>query len=118
LGPAPQDESSIVMRANRLRKVPLDEFSIDDVRFMLVQQIGLPWLLIIATEYLEKDLFAEGNYYEGDLLNSVLSIKSTSWQEHKESWIKIDSLIKRRTEELRALRPKVALEAFYTVKFD
>jgi hypothetical protein len=116
-GPVPQHESSIVVRANKLRKIPLYEFSIDDLRFMIGQGIGLPWLLEIAIKYLEKDLFTEGNYYEGDLLHAVLSIKQNHWNDQKEIWTKIDSLIKERIEELKAFRPKLDLENFYSVKF-
>jgi hypothetical protein len=67
-GDVPQDESSIIQRLMRLRKVPLEEFTIDDIRFMIIQEVGLPYLLTLAIEFLQKDLFTEGNYYEGDLL--------------------------------------------------
>ena len=115
-GDVPTDESSIVTRAMRLRKIPLNEFSIDDVRFLLIQEIGLPYLLTIALEYLEKDLFTEGNYYEGDLLNSVLSIKDTKWKGLKIFWVKVNELITPRLDELKA--EKLNIDNFYLAKFE
>jgi hypothetical protein len=89
-GEVPQDESSIVQRLYRLRKVPLEEFTTDDIRFMIIQETGLPYLLTLAIEKLQDNLFAEGNYYEGDLLAAVFLIKPENWKGNKELWLEID----------------------------
>jgi hypothetical protein len=116
-GEVPQDDSSIVQRLYRLRKVPLEEFSIDDLRFMIIQETGLPYLLTLAIELLKKNLYAEGNYYEGDLLGAILKIKPENWKGMKEFWSEIDSLIKSRLDELRDFRPHMDINNFYAAKF-
>jgi hypothetical protein len=115
-GEVPQDESSIVRRLMKLRKIPLSQFTIDDVRFMIIQETGLPFLLRLAIEILQNDLFAEGNYYEGDLLNSVFKIKPENWKLNYDYWLEIDELIKNRLDELRNYSPKMDLANFYSAK--
>lgn len=117
LGEVPLDESSIVQRLYRLRKIPLEEFTIDDVRFMIIQETGLPYLLTISIEILEKDLLAEGNYYEGDLLGAIMKIRPDNWKGNKELWTEIDTLVKDRLDELRQLTPKLDINNFYLAKF-
>lgn len=117
-GEVPVNESSIVQRVMRLRKVPLDEFTIDDIRFMIRQQTGLPYLFELALEILEKNLFAEGSYYEGDLLAAILNTEPVKWLHNKKHWIKVDRLIKDRLEELREFRPKLEIDTFYSVRIN
>ena len=115
-GEVPADESSIVIRLMKLRKIPLEEFSIDDIRFMIGQEIGLRYLLVLAIEILKKNLLAEGNYYEGDLLNAIFHIKPQNWEGNHEHWIQIDELIKNRLSELRQYRPRLDIDNFYLAK--
>lgn len=116
-GEVPQGESSIVQRLYRLRKVPLEELSTDDIRFMIGQETGLPFLLTLAHELLLEDLFTEGNYYEGDLLGAILHIKPENWKGNKELWVEIEKLIKDRLDELRDYRPRLNIDNFYAAIF-
>lgn len=70
-GPAPY-QSYLVATCHRLRHKPIGEFTTEDLRIMIGQQIGLPHLVPIALETLEKDPFAQGDFYPGDLLACVL----------------------------------------------
>ena len=112
-GEVPTDESSIVVRAMKLRKIPLEQFSIDDIRFMIGQEIGLTFLLVLAIEILKENLLAEGNYYEGDLLNAIFHVKPQNWKGNHENWIQIDELIKDRLNELRQYKPRLDIDNFY-----
>ncbi len=49
---------------------------------MIGQSIGLEYLVPIALNKLEVDCLAEGDFYPGDLLVSVLSIRSDYWSTH------------------------------------
>lgn len=71
--------SHLVKRCHELRKVPLGEFSTEDLRIMIGQGIGLTYLIPLALEVLTKDLFAEGDFFEGDLLKNVLRIDTVFW---------------------------------------
>jgi hypothetical protein len=112
-GPLPSDESSIVQRLWRLTKVPINEFQVDDIRFMIIQGVGLKYLLIEAIDILKENLLTEGNYYEGDLLNSVLQLDKEKWKPLKEYWNQVDVLIKDRLDYLRTVEPELKIDNFY-----
>lgn len=69
---------------------------------MIGQQIGLDYLIPLALEVLRKDLFAEGDLFEGDLLKNVLAIKTEFWDKNKNYWLTLDSLTKDRRNEINA----------------
>src|SRR5262245_30126818 len=75
----PDFRSHLVQTCHRLRRKPIGEFSVEDLRIMIGQSIGLPWLIPLALEVLERDPLAEGDFYPGDLLRSVLKIEPTFW---------------------------------------
>jgi|SRR5690242_19763234 hypothetical protein len=103
--------SHLVKRCFELYKIPLDEFTIEDVRIMIGQQIGLDYLIPLAIDALKLDLFAEGDYLEGDLLKSVLSVDTDFWNNNKEYWQTLNELIKDRRDEIKKAK-------FETIKFD
>ena len=96
----PDYDSHLVKRCHELRKIPLDNFTTEDLRIMIGQQIGLNYLIPLALEVLTKDLFAEGVFFEGDLLKNVLAIKTEYWNDNKNYWLTLDALIKDRRNEL------------------
>jgi hypothetical protein len=53
---------------------PVKSFTKDDLRFMILQKIGLEILIDKALEILDKDILIDVCYYEGDLLSAVLQI--------------------------------------------
>jgi hypothetical protein len=66
--------SNMVNRCLSLRKVPLRELTSGDLRLLIGQQISLAHVLPLALRLLETCPLLEGEYYEGDLLQSVLTI--------------------------------------------
>jgi hypothetical protein len=54
------------------------------LRITIGQNIGLEYLVPLALERLGDDPFAEGAYYPGDLLVSVLGAEALFWQGHSE----------------------------------
>ncbi len=75
----PTYDSHLVTECHRLRRVPLRAFSPEDLRIMIGQQIGLPYLIPLALELLRSDPFTAGDCYEGDLLAAVLRADSRFW---------------------------------------
>src|SRR5438034_6487098 len=69
---APEFDSHLVTTCHRLRTKPVDEFTAEDLRIMIGQNIGLAHLLPRAVAILEANPLAEGDYYAGDLLCAVL----------------------------------------------
>lgn len=68
------EETTLIKRCHALRKKVLNDFTVEDLRIMTGQNIGLDYLVPLAIGVLSDDLFAEGDYYEGDLLKNVLNI--------------------------------------------
>lgn len=44
----PEFDSHLVTTCHRLRRVPLDQFTVEDLRIMIGQNIGLPFLVPMA----------------------------------------------------------------------
>jgi len=76
----PTSESHLVTTCHRLRKVSLGEYDVEDFRIMIGQNIGLPYLIPLALDILNDNPLAEGDYYPGDLLKSVLTVDGEFWQ--------------------------------------
>ncbi|MGN6180275.1 MAG: contact-dependent growth inhibition system immunity protein [Mucilaginibacter sp.] len=89
----PAYPSHLVKRCHELRKVPLNEFTIEDLRIMIGQAIGLTYLIPIALEKLQENILAEGDLYPGDLLKSVINIDSHFWATNKELYAQLKQLI-------------------------
>jgi hypothetical protein len=86
----PTFDSHVVTNAHRLRRKPLREFTPEDLRFMLGQQISLPILMPMALDVLERDPFAGGDMYPGALLVNALKVHPDFWQQHPDLWYRLN----------------------------
>lgn len=83
--PAPSaDDTRLVATALALRRRPIGELTVEDMRLLIGQDIGLPYLLPLALEMLRENPMAEGHMYEGDLLSAVLTRNTAVWTESSE----------------------------------
>ncbi len=99
------DEGSYLIKTcNSLRKKQLQDFTTEDLRIMIGQEIGLYFLIPLAIETLTDNLFAEGDYYEGDLLKSVLDVDTKFWDDNKDYWQQLNELIKNRRQEIKEMK--------------
>ena len=106
------DEGSYLFKTcNSLRKKQLQDFTTEDLRIMIGQEIGLYFLMPLAIETLTDNLFAEGDYYEGDLLKSVLDVDTKFWDDNKNYWQQLNDIIKDRRQEIAKMK-------FDSSKFD
>lgn len=69
--PMPCCASYIEATCAALRKKPLGQFTTEDLRIMIAQDIGAEVLKPFALEVLKQDPLAEGDYYPGDLLEAA-----------------------------------------------
>lgn len=81
----PTFESSLVTTCYRLRTKPVNEFSIEDLRIMIGQQISLPHLIPLAVAAVERTPLAHGDFYPGDLLASL--IHAREWLQANPEWL-------------------------------
>lgn len=88
----PQINTSLVLRCHRLRKTPLKDFSVNDLRVMIGQQLSLEYLVPIAFCILALNPFVEGKY-QGDLLSTVLQIPQSFWELNTDLYYQLDSIV-------------------------
>ena len=70
----------LISKCLRLRRTPLRDFSVENLRIMIGQSIGLEYLVPLAIPHLEQDPLAEGDFYPGDLLHNVLRAPAEFWR--------------------------------------
>lgn len=90
--------TSIQRRIKDLLRVKLENFTIDDLRFMIIQEVGIQYLLDKALVILKENILAEGIYYEGDLLKSILLISKDFWINHTDKYSSVCLLLKENEE--------------------
>lgn len=81
----------------------IDAFSLEDIRFMIGQELGIVYLLPKAFEYLEKDIFLDASYYEGDLLSVVLKLPSKFWKNNPVERDKVLNLLRLNQDRIESL---------------
>ena len=70
--PEPDFRSTLVIRCHALRKRPIATLSVEDLRLLLGQDIGTPYLLPRALRILHETPLAEGDFFPGDLICAVM----------------------------------------------
>jgi len=85
--------TKLVQKCYELRKKKLNDLSIDEVRLLISQNIGLVVLVPLALNFLKVNILAEGNLYPGDLLESVISRDCKYWQRNRNQLIEIKSVL-------------------------
>lgn len=88
----PVPDSVLVRTCHDLRKKPLENFRTEDFRLLIGQNIGLHFLIPLALELLNHNILAEGDYYPGDLLESLLGTDQKYWKENKTDWNTLKTL--------------------------
>lgn len=89
----PTYPSYLVINCHRLRHVPLKDFTVEDLRLMIGQKIGLPYLVPLALDVLHDDPLAQGDMYPGDLLTNVLRLPDEFWSLNSEWRQQLEKII-------------------------
>ncbi|MER8029068.1 contact-dependent growth inhibition system immunity protein [Streptomyces bauhiniae] len=79
----PADSTSLVRSVHNLRKRPIKDLSVEDLRRLIGQNEGLRWLVPVALDYLRRTApeEAETGFYDDDLLSAALDVKADFWQD-------------------------------------
>jgi hypothetical protein len=91
-------DSRLIKRIKELRKVSLDNFTIEGLRLMIGQHESLDYLIPLAIEKLQADILAEGDMYKGDLLLAVVNARQDYWNKLPEQKEKLIELIAKNKE--------------------
>ncbi|MCA9042113.1 MAG: hypothetical protein KDA65_17305 [Planctomycetaceae bacterium] len=104
-GEPPKGSTGLVQECHRLRKVPLNQFTPENLRLMIGQQISLFYLVPLAIEVLEADPFTEGDLYPGDLLVLVTSVPESYWRRHTDVCERMQQIVRMAKWQLKARNP-------------
>ena len=89
--PEPNYPSGLVSKCHGLRKIPISKMSAEDLRLLIGQKIGLPFILPVALKILLDDPMCAGTFH-GDLLFHVLKVDISFWNENPELYQELVSL--------------------------
>lgn len=70
---------NLINRVNKYACLNLEELSIECLRLLISQEIGLEYCVPLALNKLNDKFLAEGDFYEGDLFIAISSLNSDSW---------------------------------------
>ncbi|WP_280341393.1 contact-dependent growth inhibition system immunity protein [Nocardia neocaledoniensis] len=79
-GPWPEPDGSatrLTRTVHRLRKVPIENLTTEDLRVLVTQRTSLEILIPRVLEELMRNPLASGDFYPGDLLVATLRIAHT-----------------------------------------
>jgi CDI immunity proteins len=96
----PNYNSYLVRTVHALRRNPIAEFTVEDLRIMLGQQRGVEHLTPIALSRLEANPFAEGHFYPGDLLAAVMALPREYWSAHASEARRMDAIARQVASEI------------------
>lgn len=89
----PKEITSLVGREIEFAKKPLRDLTPENLRFMIQQKLGWKYLIPMAIEVLTENPLISADYYEGDLLKSVVSVDKKFWKNNPELWYEVEEII-------------------------
>jgi hypothetical protein len=81
-GSPPADATQLIKTVYALRHKPVGAMDAEDLRVLLLQKESIEVLTPVALTHLEQNPLAEGDFYPGDLLTTVLKLPQAYWQQH------------------------------------
>ncbi|GAV16107.1 contact-dependent growth inhibition system immunity protein [Paenibacillus sp. chi10] len=99
----PEYNSGLIINVHRLRKTPLKDFTNEDLRVMILQQISLDYILPIAFTRLIRNPIASGDHYTGDLFCAILHVNQNYWRNNDELKHELEYLIDEFEETINSI---------------
>lgn len=93
--------SGLVKNCYEYRKIPISMLSIEQIRTLISQDIGIEQIIGLTIEKLENDVLAEGDFYPGDLLVATSKIKDKFWKMNPSKLKKIEEIVNLNTESIK-----------------
>lgn len=98
-GPASPDATLVAKRCHELRTKPLRDFTVEDLRIMIGQQVALGRMVALSLDRLQPDSLVEYDF-PGDLLASVLQVDAVFWERSPDLDLEVCRLAERLDERL------------------
>lgn len=89
----PAEKLPLIGREHYFAEIPLENLTVENLCFLIVQGLGLKFLLPLAINHLSENPFVSGDRYDGDLLGAVLQIKKQFWQGNLDLYQKVESIL-------------------------
>jgi hypothetical protein len=99
-GVASEGESYLLSEVRRLRAIPLKQLRLEDLRLLIGQAVGLPYLVPLALEHLIDHPLASGDFYPGDLLNVVATLPDPFWAIRRELRLQVVAALERALDRI------------------
>lgn len=80
----------------------ISEYTIEDFRFLVNQNIALEYIMPLTLEILSKNILAAGDFYDGDLLNAALTVPSSFWKENPSQHSAMKELLETQQDDLNS----------------
>ena len=97
----PDYDSYVVTTCHSMRKKPLKDVTVEELRLVIGQGFSLGYLMPMAIDVLATDILAEGDLYEGDLLSNVVSVGTFDyWRSEKDKWTTMIELINQNKDKI------------------
>lgn len=93
--------SGLVDNCHKYRKIPINELTIEQLRLLISQQIGLKYIIELGISELDKNILAEGDFYEGDLLIAISTLPTEFWNENKTEFLTFKNMVERNSELIK-----------------
>ncbi|GAB2196980.1 hypothetical protein MAH4_09860 [Sessilibacter sp. MAH4] len=81
---APELQYSLSTKCFSLVKTPVADLNVENLRMLIGQGIALEFLIPLALDLLESDPLVSGAFYRGDLLENVVNVPESFWNQHPE----------------------------------
>ncbi|MBZ9639855.1 contact-dependent growth inhibition system immunity protein [Streptomyces sp. PSKA30] len=96
----PMDTTAMVWRVSELRRRPIKDLAVEDLRRLIGQDIGLRWLLPVALDFLRETAPEESvtGWYDDDLLSAVITRKEPVWRSTPELAQHLDETVRMLTD--------------------
>jgi CDI immunity proteins len=92
-GDPPPGATHLMRTVHALRRRPVGELDVEDLRILLGQRIAPAVLVPLALDVLERDPLAEGDYYPGDLLVALLRTPAEYGIQHPDQAERLDGVL-------------------------
>ncbi len=92
--------TNLIKRCFEYRKIKISELSIEQLRLLISQKIGIEYLIPIALKKLEQNIIIEGNLYEGDLLDSVSKVPTEFWNKNSTEFLNFKNIFESNKEKI------------------
>ncbi|MFF3918801.1 contact-dependent growth inhibition system immunity protein [Streptomyces sp. NPDC001852] len=105
----PPDSTPLVRSVHELRRRAIKDLTVEDLRRLVSQDVGLPWLLPVALDFLRETApnEVETGWYDDDLLSAVLTRSEEVWREDPRLAIHLDETVRILTDLSPYIRREV-----------